>query len=120
MCEKLSDSEIRTYRDVANAVYISILAGKYLPGQKLPALRSLASAYKLSVSTVAKGMTEAMQSGLIVSNRTTGKFVTKNQDMISDCKSKYISTQTGTLLKELRNLGYSDIEIVGLLRGLDE
>lgn len=103
------------YMDVANLVYTSILSGEYLPGQRLPSLRSLATIYGVSVATVARGVTEVERKGLIITERSRGKRVIDDSMEIQKIKTHLVSEQTASLKDKLNALGYSDYEIIELV-----
>ncbi len=63
-----------------------IISGKYAPGDKLPSVRDLASAAAVNPNTMQKALSELERSGLVYSQRTSGRFITEDHTMIEQLK----------------------------------
>lgn len=76
MCELIA-SELRGpgQRGVTEAVRVLIDDGRLLPGDRLPAIRELATHLEVSPTTVAAAWSHLAQSGLIVARGRRGSFV---------------------------------------------
>jgi DNA-binding transcriptional regulator YhcF (GntR family) len=109
-----SESRASNYRDVAQSLYLAILAGEYIPGQKLPSLRQLSNCYRLSVATVARGIAEIERSGLVVLEKSRKRSVTKDKGKIRAIKEQYIAEQVALLKKRLHELNFTDEDIAKL------
>ena len=55
-----------------------ILSGTYPPGSKLPSVRDLASQAAVNPNTMQKALAELERSGLVYSQRTSGRFITED------------------------------------------
>lgn len=68
-------SDKPAYIAIAEVIADDIQAGKLAANQKLPTIRSLASALALNFTTVARGYAEAQRRGLIDARAGSGSFV---------------------------------------------
>lgn len=83
-----------------------IACGQYKPSQKLPSVRELAESMGVNPNTVQKALFELEDIGLILTERTNGKFVTSNLQLIEDVKNN--------LLNQRAQKFFSDMEEIGL------
>lgn len=67
---------------VADDIRRRIATGEFAPGDKLPSLRSLTSAYEVAEATVHTAIRELQRTGLLVSTTGRGTFVTDNVEAI--------------------------------------
>ena len=65
-----------------NHLKLYIASGKLKPNEKLPSVRELAMKIKINPNTVQKSLEKLEQEGLIHTERTNGKYVTKNIKLI--------------------------------------
>ena len=76
------DSSRPIYLQIIERVQMDIITGRYQPGDKLPSVRDLAQEAAVNPNTMQKALSELERSGLIYSQRTSGRFVTEDQNMI--------------------------------------
>ena len=93
-----------------------IVAGLYKVGEKLPSVRDLAAEAGVNPNTMQRALTELERDGLMYSQRTAGRFVTEDEEMIHNAKSKLAQEQIAQFLSAMTNLGYDMPEIVALLQ----
>lgn len=58
---------------------------------------------------------ELERSGLVITQRNMGRVVTQDTQMIESAKHKMAVTQTESFFANMRQLGFSDSEIVSLV-----
>lgn len=63
------------YRQIMDQVRRMIVAGRLMPGEKLPSIRDLAAILQINPLTVGKAYTELERSGIIEMRRGLGMFV---------------------------------------------
>ena len=63
------------YLQIASVIRVTILGGKYVPGQQLPPIRALAEREECNPATVQKALKVLEKQGLIVSRGSKGFFV---------------------------------------------
>ena len=63
------------YLQIASVIRVTILGGKYVPGQQLPPIRALAEREECNPATVQKALKVLEKQGLIVSRGSKEFFV---------------------------------------------
>lgn len=74
------------YTQLLEQIRIRIISGSYPLGSKLPSVRDLASTAAVNPNTMQKALSELERSGLIYSQRTSGRYVTEDASMIQTLK----------------------------------
>ena len=64
-----------------------------------------------------KALLELENIGLIYTERTNGKYITKDSRIIKKYKEQYLSNKTKVFINELKELGLSSNEIEKLIKG---
>lgn len=67
--------QLKISEQVAEQIKSSILAGKFSPGEKLPAERQLAESFGVSRPKVREGLEMLISAGLVISYQGGGTFV---------------------------------------------
>ena len=82
------NDELPIYLQIIEHIKMQIISKKYLPNQKLPSVRELSFELEVNPNTVQKALFELENIGLIYTERTNGKFVTDNEQLIEDIKNQ--------------------------------
>lgn len=93
-----------------------ITAGQLSPGDRLPSLRQLAGDLGVAVGTVARTYRELEQEGLLTSRRGGGTRVTTTGRAPDTDRRRLLADMTADYVARARNLGFTDEEIVVVLR----
>ena len=104
------------FLQMANSIKSSILSGKLLPGEKLKSVREFSNDFKANPNTVQKALFELEKIGLIYTDRTNGKFVTNNEEIISCVREQIFKEKSATFLAEMQKLGLSKVDIIELIQ----
>ena len=88
-----------------------IVSGYLKPTEKLPSVREIASMAEVNHNTIQKALNEIEALGLIITNRTNGKFVTEDIDTINRVRDSIIKNKTSMFLKDIENIGVYSIKI---------
>ena len=78
------DNQTPIYLQIMDAIKTEIISGRYIAGQKLPSVRDFALQFDANPNTVQKALFELENSGLIITERTSGKFVTSDKKVIEN------------------------------------
>ncbi|MBQ7700446.1 MAG: GntR family transcriptional regulator [Clostridia bacterium] len=70
------------YVQLIDRIYTMVLSGQYPPGAKLPTVRELAELMQANPNTVQKALYYLEEQKLIYTQRTVGKFITEDKDVI--------------------------------------
>lgn len=100
------------YLQRTSVIRATILRGKYVPGQQLPPIRTLAEMEECNPATVQKALKILEKQGLIVSRGSKGYFVTESEKKIIELRNQHLNRLTKILFEKLYELGFSDTEII--------
>jgi len=103
------------YTQLLELIQHRIITGTYGPGEKLPPVRELALEAGVNPNTMQKAMSELERTGLIHVQRTTGRFVTEDEQMIRDCRQQLALDKIAGFLHSMQELGYEREEILELM-----
>ncbi|MDO4941221.1 MAG: GntR family transcriptional regulator [Lachnospiraceae bacterium] len=93
-----------------------IVSGQYQSGERLPSVRELAKDAGVNPNTMQRALASLDQEGLIVTNRTTGRCITKEEEVIASYRRAMAAEIVHTYLDDMSELGYTEVEAYELLR----
>ena len=93
------------YKQLIEQIKIGILTGEFSYGERLPSVRELAILTKVNPNTIQRALTELEEDDLILTKRTSGKFVTDNVEMIQRMKDEQTEMLTSKFLADCYQLG---------------
>lgn len=114
------DNNIPIYIQLIDRLNSKILSGEFSPGEKLDSIRTIADTYQVNPNTVQRALSDLEDTGLIVSKRAIGKFVTDDVRLINKIKEDHIDSEIKSLLEKLYSEGYTKEEIYNSLKKLLE
>ncbi|NLO09039.1 MAG: GntR family transcriptional regulator [Clostridiales bacterium] len=103
------------YLQLVEQIQAEIISGSYKPGDKLPSVRDLAAQATVNPNTMQRAMTELEREGLVYTNRTAGRFITSDEDLIKQLKKQYITSVIQEFLDRMKQLGLELDEIIHYL-----
>ena len=109
------DNNIPIYIQLVDDLKMSIISGKYEVGGRLPSVRELAIFYKVNPNTIQKALAELETESLIYTERTNGKYVTKDEALIKKIQKNYLEQLTEKYLLQMQELGYKLEDIIKYL-----
>lgn len=110
------DNNRPIYIQLVEQLEMFIISGQISPGERLPSVRELALKTKVNPNTMQKALIELEDIGLIYTERTNGKFVTKDKKIIDSYREKYAKEKSLEYLSDMKNLRFSNEEIVNYLK----
>ena len=99
---------------------MEILAGKYKPGDKLPSVRDLAMEAAVNPNTMQKALSELERLGLVYTQRTSGRFITEDQNMIKQLKKKQAQETIKSFFENMQRIGFSKEETLNIIAEIVE
>lgn len=114
------DSGRPIYAQLIERVQQDIISGKYQPGDKLPSVRELAAEASVNPNTMQKALSELERSGLVYSQRTSGRFITEDIPMIENMKKELAIAQITEFLTKMEQLGFTRKETMTLIQKLSK
>ena len=103
------------WQQLTDQLTLRILKGEYPPGERLPGVRELAAQAGVNPNTMQRAMAELERDGLVYSQRTAGRFVTEDEELIRQAKRSLAEKHIKTFLAAMLRLGYQREEIIELL-----
>ena len=83
-------------------------------GEKLPSVRDLAAVAAVNPNTMQKAFAELERSGLIVTQRTSGRTVTEDTELIGNTREQLAAGHVRNFINNMQELGYQREEIRNL------
>ena len=109
------NSDRPIYAQILEKLQVRIVCGIYRPGEWLPSVRDLAAEASVNPNTMQRAFMELERSGLVMTQRNMGRVVTQDTQLIENAKHQMAVTQMNSFFANMRQLGYSDSEIVTLI-----
>ena len=109
------DADRPIYAQLVERIQMQIVSGYYPPGGRLPSVRDLAAVAAVNPNTMQKAFAELERSGLIVTQRTNGRTVTEDEELIKNIKSSLAKEQVQNFFEKMKELGFTEHEVVKLL-----
>ena len=103
------------YTQLLEKIQIMIISGKYKSGDRLPSVRDLAAEAAVNPNTMQRALTELERRGLVYSQRTSGRLITEDRELITEVKEKVAMEQIEVFVKTMEELGYSREDIITML-----
>lgn len=105
------DNDRPIYLQLMERIQRDIIKGLYTGGGKLPSVRELALEAAVNPNTMQKALSELERSGLVYSQRTSGRFITQDEHLLNQIKQELASEQIRHFFENMRQLGFTDEEI---------
>lgn len=110
------DSDRPIYSQLLEILLVNIVSGTYPQGSKLSSVRELAAEAGVNPNTMQRAFSELERKGLIRTERTTGRFVTEDEEMIKKAKEEMAGEQLELFLTKMKQLGFDKAEIVSFVQ----
>ena len=110
------DNDRPIYLQLVEYLKLYIVSGKLQPGERLLSVREFALQIKVNPNTVQKALGELEVSGLIYTERTNGKFVTKDQVLIEKIKKQFAKEKVEKYFSDMEKLGINNKDAIRYLQ----
>ena len=101
------DGNAPIYTQLVDQMKLGIVSGEWIPGQRIPAVRELAVDAGVNPNTMQRALQELERQGLMFSQRTSGRFVTEDREMIEDAKRTLANRHISAFIRQMQALGYT-------------
>ena len=112
---KITMGSIPIYRQIIDYFELEIASGSLEPGEKIDSIRNLAQQFKVNPNTVQKALLELERDNYIYTDRTNGKFVTENEEIITGLKKMLIERFATEFIKGINRLGFPKEEVLHMV-----
>ena len=99
------ESNVPIYLQMVDKIKRYIITGAGKAGARLPSVREFAAQMKVNPNTVQKALSELEVSGLIYTERTNGKFITTDKELIDQVRDEYANALVEKYLQDMQNIG---------------
>ena len=112
------DNDRPIYIQLVEKLRVEIISNKLKPGERIPSVRELALTTRVNPNTMQKALVELENEGLIYTERTNGKFVTDNKELIEKIKKELAEEKINNYINDMNNIGITYEEAVYYLQEL--
>lgn len=103
------------YQQLVEILTEQIVSGQLAAGDKVPAVRELAAQAGVNPNTMQRALADMEREGLMYTNRTSGRYVTEDKEMIQKIREQIASDRIAEFLAGMSQLGFSEQEVYNLL-----
>lgn len=104
------------YVQLMEVIISRIISGEYKAGEKLPSVRDLALEASVNPNTMQKAFAELERDGLVYTQRTSGRFVTDDLQLIQNMRDNLALGQIKEFLFKMKQLGYNAEQTITLIK----
>ena len=108
------------YAQLMEEIKRRIISGVYKPGEKMPSVRDLAAEASVNPNTMQRAFAQLEQEGLLYTQRTSGRFVTEDEERIMDMKNELAKELIRDFWKNMEQLGFGRQQTLTLLTTMKE
>ena len=112
------DNERPIYVQLVEKLRIEIVSGKLKSGERIPSVRELALTVRVNPNTMQKALAELESEGLVYTERTNGKFVTDNKELIETIKRELAKEKVNNYINDMKNIGITYEQSIQYLQEL--
>lgn len=114
--DKQLQENMPIYMQIMQKVREAIASGELAPGARVASVRELAGAFAVNPNTMQRALNELEREGLLVSERTSGRFVTKDSAQIDAMRRQLAEEAAAQFRREMQTLGFSEAEMLAFFR----
>ena len=103
------------FQQIYDTIVVRILNGTYPKGEKLPSVREMAEEAGVNPNTMQRARSNLESAGLAVTNRTSGRIVTSDEELLKKIKKEYALEAAKEFMQEMQELGLSQKDAKALL-----
>ncbi|MBE7150518.1 GntR family transcriptional regulator [Bacillus mycoides] len=107
---------IPIYVQVMEYIKKEIVTGRLAPGDKIPAVRELAGELQVNPNTIQRTFQELEREGISETRRGTGRFVTMDEEKITEIRKEMAKELLDNFINGMNNLGFMEEEVLSILR----
>ena len=104
------------YLQLMEQLKLGIVSGTYPPGSRLPSVRELAADASVNPNTMQKALSELEREGLVYAQRTSGRFITEDQQMLEGIRQDLAKQAMAQFLESMARLGYDREETLTMMK----
>ena len=114
------ENNIPIYIQLLDYMKIYLISGVFKAGEKLPSVREFATTFKVNPNTMQKALAELESMNLIYTERTNGKYVTKDNKLIEKLKDEYAMTLAKSYFQGMKRIGLGKADSIKYIERINE
>ncbi len=95
----------------------AIVTGHYPSGEPFPTVRDLSENAGVNRNTMQRALSELEAAGLLITNRTAGRTVTDDSELIEKIRVELAKENVESFLSEMASLGYKPVDVIEIIKG---
>lgn len=103
------------YQQLIGQLTERIVSGIFPAGAKMPSVRDLAAEAGVNPNTMQRALADLERDGLLYTQRTSGRFVTEDNQMIGEIRKRLAQARIEDFLSGMQLIGFSREETMRLL-----
>jgi DNA-binding transcriptional regulator YhcF (GntR family) len=107
---------IPIYVQVMEYIKKEMVTGRLAPGDKIPAVRELAGELQVNPNTIQRTFQELELEGISETRRGTGRFVTMDEEKITEIRKEMAKELLDNFINGMNNLGFMEEEVLSIIR----
>ena len=108
------------YQQIMEQIRGAILKGELLPGERIASVRDLAAQAQVNPNTMQRALTELEREGLLIGGGTSGRTVTKEEQVLSAMRQKALEDLARECAEKFMVFGVTPEQAAELLRKLEK
>lgn len=117
--DKLLNENLPIYMQIMDKIRAAIVSGELAAGAKVASVRELAEEFGVNPNTMQRALAELEREGILISERTTGRFVTTDTEIINRVRKEAAERIVKEFLQKMKELGFTKEQIEEFFREVD-
>ncbi|MGT2887260.1 GntR family transcriptional regulator [Streptococcus didelphis] len=109
------DEKSPIYTQIAQHIKMQIVSQEVKSGEQLPTVREYAETAGVNPNTMQRAFTELEREGIVYSQRTAGRYVTDDQNLIAQKRRELAESELESFVKNMLKMGFEQDEILPVL-----
>lgn len=109
------DSQLPVYLQIERHIKSAIISGEYNSLEQIPSVRQLAMEAGVNPNTMQRALSELEDQGILESKRTSGRFVTSDQEILHKLREDEARELVEEIIKSAKRLGIGKEEIMDMI-----
>lgn len=106
------DEKSPIYAQIAHQIKLQIISGEIKGSQQLPTVRDLAEEAGVNPNTIQRAFTELEREGMVFSQRTSGRFVTDDEERIARERRDLAEKEILSFIAQMTRIGFSQEDLI--------
>ena len=114
------DNGLPIYLQIVKEMTLRALSGAIEPGGKIPPVRELAAEFGVNPNTMQRAMAEMGLEGPVYTERTSGRFLTKEEGVLVEKRKSFAKEETEKYLAYMKKIGFTTEEVASYVKAVGE